>query len=346
MRRAIKVAGSYVPGLSAHLKEGAIPMRTILRIAAVFAALLIPGFATAQQYPTKPVKIVVPFPPGGVTDVATRLIAQRLSERLGQQVYIENVAGAGGNIGMGNVAKSPGDGYTILFASSSIVVNPNLYNRVTYDIDKDFIPVTKAGATPNSWVVNAEFPAKTMQDMIDLMKKEPGKYSVGSPGTGTTPSLSIEMLRLALNLNFVTVPFAGGGPMTTALLGGHTPIVCAALGNYANLIKEGKLRALAVTGAKRSVVLPNVPTLNELGIKGQEAETMTGVFVPGGTPKAIVDLLQKHISEVVRMPDIRDKLLAAGVEPEGNSQTEFAAYVKAEVVKWKKVIEDAKINKI
>jgi tripartite-type tricarboxylate transporter receptor subunit TctC len=317
-----------------------------MRIVALCAALVLSSSAFAQQYPTKPVKIVVPFPPGGVTDVVTRLIAQRLSERMKQQFYIENIAGAGGNIGMGNVAKSPGDGYTMLFASSSIVVNPNLYNRVTYDIDKDFIPVTKAGATPNSWVVNVNFPAKTMQEMIDLMNKEPGKYSVGSPGTGTTPSLSIGMLKLALNLNFVTVPFAGGGPMTTALLGGHTPIVCAALGNYANLIKEGKLRALAVTGAKRSAVLPNVPTLNDLGIKGQEAETMTGVFVPAGTPKAIVDRLQKEISEIVNTPDIKAKMLAAGVEPDGNSQADFTAYVKAEVAKWKKVIADAKINKI
>jgi tripartite-type tricarboxylate transporter receptor subunit TctC len=321
-------------------------MTTIMRIVAFCAALVFSGSAFAQQYPTKPVKIVVPFPPGGVTDIATRLIAQRLSERMGQQFYVENIAGAGGNIGMGNVAKSPGDGYTMLFASSSIVVNPSLYNRVTYDIDKDFIPVTKAGATPNSWVVNVDFPAKTMQQMIDLIKKDPGKYSVGSPGTGTTPSLSIEMLKLALGLDFVTVPFAGGGPMTTALLGGHTPIVCAALGNYANLIKEGKLRALAVTGAKRSAVLPEVPTLNDLGIKGQEAETMTGVFVPAGTPKAIVDRLQKEISEIVKMPDINAKMLAAGVEPEGNSQADFAAYVKAEVAKWKKVIEDAKIKKI
>jgi len=321
-------------------------MKTFLRSVALGAALVVSSAAFAQQYPTKPVRVVVPFPPGGVTDLATRLIAQKLSERLGQQFYVENLAGAGGNIGMGQVAKSPGDGYTMLFASSSIVVNPSLYNRITYDIEKDFIPVTKAGATPNSWVVNVSHPAKTMQDLIDLFKREPGKHSVGSPGAGTTPSLSIDMLRLALNLDFVTVPFPGGGPMTTALLGGHTPVVCSALGNYANLIKEGKLRALSVTGAKRSIVFPQVPTLNDLGIRNQEAETMTGVFVPAGTPKAIVDTLQREIAAIVRIPDIREKLLAAGVEPEGNSQAEFAAYVKAEVAKWKKVIEDAKIPKI
>ncbi len=302
--------------------------------------------AAAQQYPNKPVKMLIPFAAGGVTDIAGRLVAQRLSERLGQQFFIENVPGAGGNLGMGNVAKSPADGYTILLASSSIVVNPSLYAKVPYDIDKDFIPVTKAGGTPNSWVVNASHPAKTMKDLIELIKREPGKHSVGSPGTGTTPSLSIDMLRLALKLEFITVPFAGGGPMTTSLLGGHTPIVCGALGNYVNLIREGKLRGLAVTASKRSVALPDIPTLAEFGIKGQDAETMTGVFLPAGTPKPIVDLLQKEIAAIVNAPDMKARLLEVGVEAEGNSQADFAAYVRAEVAKWRKVIEDARIARI
>src|SRR5262245_62156782 len=156
--------------------RGGSPMKTAFRVAAVCAALAVAGAAFAQQYPTKPVRILIPFPPAGVTDNAGRLIAQRLSERLGHQFYIENQAGAGGNLGMSTVARSPGDGYTILLASSSIVVNPSLYSKVPYDIDKDFIPVTKAGGTPNSWVVNADFPAKTMKELIDMMKKEPGKY--------------------------------------------------------------------------------------------------------------------------------------------------------------------------
>jgi tripartite-type tricarboxylate transporter receptor subunit TctC len=185
-----------------------------------------------------------------------------------------------------------------------------------------------------------------MKELIDMIKREPGKYSVGSPGAGTTPSLSIEMLKLALNLDFVTVPFQGGGPMTQSLLGGHTPIVCSALGNYLNLIKEGKLRALAVTAKKRSVAWPEAPTLEELGIKDQEAETMTGVFVPAGTPKAIVDLLQREISAIVNAPDMKARLLQAGVEAEGNSPADFAAYVKADIAKWKKVITDAKIPHI
>ena len=321
-------------------------MNAIIRCFVALAMLALAAPSVAQQYPTKPVRVIVPFPPGGVTDTATRLVAQKLSERLKQQFFVENIPGAGGNLGMGQAAKAPGDGYTILVASSSIVVNPSLYKSLTYDIDKDFIPVTKAGGSPNSWVVNANFAPKTMRELIDLMKREPGKHSVGSPGAGTTPSLSIEMLRLALNLNFIVVPFAGGGPMTTSLLGGHTPIVCSALGNYANLITQGKLRALAVTTLKRSAAFPDVPTLEELGIRDQEAETMTGVFVPAGTPKEVVDLLQREISAIVNEPTMKQRLLTAGVEAEGNSQADFAAYVRNEVAKWRKVIADAKIPKI
>ncbi len=321
-------------------------MKTVARWAAFGAVFLMCGAANAQQYPTKSVKIIIPFPAAGVTDIATRLIAQKLSERNGQQFYVENIPGAGGNTGTGNAARQPGDGYTILITSSAIVVNPNLYAKVPYDLDKDFIPITKAGGTPNSWVVNANHPANTMKELIDLIKKEPGKHSVGSPGTGTTPSLSIEMLKHALKLDFVTVPFAGGGPMTTALLGGHTPIVCSALGNYVNLLKEGKLRGLAVTAKKRSAAMPDIPTLESFGVMGQEAETMTGVFVPAGTPKPIVDKLHSEFVAVVNDPDIKAKLLQAGVEAEGNSQADFAAYIKVEVAKWKKAIEDANIKKI
>ena len=321
-------------------------MRSIARLAAFCAVLLLAGSAFAQQYPNKPVKIVIPFPPAGVTDIVGRLVAQKLSERLGQQFYIENVAGAGGNLGMGQVARAPGDGYTILFASSSIVVNPSLYNKVPFDVAKDFIPVTKAGGTPNSWQINPNFPAQTMKDLIELIKREPGKYSVASPGAGTTPSLSIEMLKQALNLNFVTVPFAGGGPMVQSLLGGHTPIACSAIGNAMTLIKDKKIRVLAITANKRAEFAPDLPTLDELGIKNQEAETMTGVFVPAGTPKAIVDLLQKEISAIVNSPDLKKRLLELGVIPEGDSQEHFAAYVKNEIAKWKRVIEVGNIKKI
>ena len=239
-----------------------------------------------------------------------------------------------------------GDGYTILFASSSIVVNPSLYKKIPFDVNKDFIPVIKAGASPNSWLVNRNFPAKTMDELIDLMKASPGKLSVASPGTGTTPSLSIELLKQELEVSFVTVPFAGGGPMIQSVLAGFTPIACAAIGNSVPLIKQGKIRALAITSNKRLATLPDVATLDELGIKNQEAETMTGVFVPAGTPRPILELLEKEISTIVRMPDVTARLLDFGVIPEGDSSADFAAYIENEIAKWKRVIEIGKIDRI
>jgi len=315
----------------------------LLLTALAFAAV---PRAQAAGYPDHPVKIIVPFPAGGITDVVTRLIANHLAQRLGQNFFIEDIAGAGGNIGMGQVARSTGDGYTILSASSSIVVNPSLYKKVPFDVLKDFIPVTKAGATPNAWLVNNDFPAKTMQEMVSLMKANPGKYSVASPGTGTTPSLSIEMLKQDMGVEFVTVPFTGGAPLNTSLLGGFTPIAASAFGNVAPLILQGKVRTLAIASKQRLEALPDVPTLDEVGIKGEEAETMTGIFVPAGTPPAVVDLLQKNIAEIVRLPDVKDKLLSFGIIPDGDSSANFTQYCKDEIAKWKRVIEAGKIDKI
>jgi tripartite-type tricarboxylate transporter receptor subunit TctC len=321
----------------------------ILAVLAVVAAVLLTASATglrAADYPDHSVKVIVPFPPGGSTDIAGRIIVQKLAERLGQQFFIENIGGAGGNIGMTAAARAPHDGYTVLLSSSSIVVNPSLYKSMPFDVEKDFIPVTKVGATPNSWEVNAEFPAKTMKELIDLMQANPGKYSVASPGNGTTPSLAIEMLKQAFGVNFVTVPFAGGGPMAQSLLGGFTPISCNAVATTVALIKAGKVRALALTSRQHLETLPDVPTFGELGINDQESETMAGVFVPAGTPQAIVELLQREIAVIVRMPDVRQRLLEVATIPDGDSSADFAAYVKDEIAKWRRVIEIGKIEKI
>jgi tripartite-type tricarboxylate transporter receptor subunit TctC len=326
-------------------------MRNAFRVSALLLTLSIVLSITSRStlaagFPDRTVKVIVPFPAGGVTDIAARLITQKLSERLGQQFYIENIGGAGGNLGMANAAPAAADGYSVLFASSSIVVNPSLYRQVPFNVETDFIPVTKAGASPNSWLVNNDFAAKTMNELIDMMRADPGKLSVASPGTGTTPSLSIEMLKQGLGVSFVTVPFAGGGQMVQSLLGGFTPVACAAIGNSVALIKQGRIRALAITVKKHLATLPNVPTLDELGIKNQEAETMTGVFVPAGTPQPIVQLLQKEISAVVQEPDINARLEELGIVPEGDSSADFAAYVKDEIAKWKRVIETGKIDRI
>jgi tripartite-type tricarboxylate transporter receptor subunit TctC len=323
-------------------------MRNGIRFFVVLAALAIAAVSSLQaaDYPDHAVKIIVPFPPGGSTDIAARVIAPKLAERLGKQFFIEDIAGAGGNIGMAEAARAPGDGYTILFASSSIVVNPSLYKSLPFDVAKDFIPVTKAGASPNSWDINAEFPAKTMKELIDVVKASPGKYSVASPGNGTTPSLAIEMLKQGFDLSFVTVPFAGGGPMAQSVLGGFTPISCAATTTMVALIKSGKVRALALTSKQHLETLPDVPTFEELGIKDQDSETMVGVFVPAGTPQPIVEVLQKEIAAIVHLPDVKERLLDVATIPDGDSSDDFAVYVKDEIAKWKRVIEVGKIDRI
>ena len=323
-------------------------MRTLLRGLAACAALLV-AFAAAPasaKYPEKPVKIIVPFAAGGPTDVMARLLAAKLSSTLGQQFYIENVPGAGGNIGTANAARSAPDGYTILLASSSYVVNPSLYKNCPYDAEKDFIPVTLAAITPNILIVNPSIAAKTPKELIELIKANPNKFTFASPGIGTTPDLAAQLFKVTYNLNYAIAPYKGGGPVAQAVLANEVPMSFVALTPTTQLVLSGKLRGLAVTTKKRSAALPDVPTLAEAGIAGQESETMQGVFVPKGTPKEIVDLLQKEIAAAVGDPVIASKMKPLGFEPEASSSADFAAYVKEELAKWKKAIEDAKINKI
>ena len=324
-----------------------------MRIANVIArglalSVLFASAALAQVpgYPDRPVKIIVPFAAAGPTDVVARLIAQKLSEKFGQQFYIENIAGAGGNLAMGAAAKATADGYTILFVSSSFTVNPSLYVKAPYDAEKDFAPVTKAAGSPNGLFVHPDIPAKSVKELVELIRANPGKYTFASPGIGTTPHLSSELFKLTFGLDFALAPFAGGAPSIQSVVAGHTPMCFQAIPPATALVKDGKLRALAVTAATRSPALPDVPTLDELGIKDQEAETMQGVLVPAGTPQPIVDLLQVEMARIVSLPEVKDKLLAIGLEPSGMSQAEFAAYIKADLAKWKKVIADAKIPRI
>ena len=321
---------------------------TVARVLAAGAGLLLAsaGLAQSPGYPDRPVKIIVPFAAAGPTDVVARLITQKLSEKYGQQFYIENVAGAGGNLGMATAGRSPPDGYTILFVSSSYTVNPSLYAKPPCDPDRDFAPVTKAAGSPNGLFVHPSIPAKSVKELVDLLRANPGKYTFASPGIGTTPHLSSELFKLTFALDFALAPFPGGGPSIQSVVGGHTPMCFQAIPPATPLVKDGKLRALAITAKTRSPALPDVPTLDELGIKDQEAETMQGVLVPSGTPKPIVELLQAEIARIVNLPDVRDKMLAMGLEPDGMSSAEFAAYIKADVAKWKKVIADAKIPQI
>jgi tripartite-type tricarboxylate transporter receptor subunit TctC len=304
-----------------------------------------PSFAqTASGYPDHSVKVIVPFAAAGPTDVMARLIAQKLSDHLGKQFYVENQPGAGGNIGMASAAKASPDGYTILFVSSSYVVNPSLYPKIPYDPYTDFIPITVAGDSPNVLVVNPSLPVKNVKELVGLIKENPGKYSFASAGTGTTPHLSGELFKLTFDLDLVHVPFNGAGPAIQSTVAGHTPIAFTALPPAAPLAKGGQLRALAVTGKTRSEALPDVPTVEEAGIRGQEADTLQGVLVPARTPKDITDLLYHEIVKIVHEPDVKERFAALGFDPVANSPEEFTAQIKVEIAKWGKVIKDANIK--
>ena len=321
-------------------------MLHILTAATALCAAIGVSAASAAGYPDHPVKVIVPFAAGGPTDVMARLIAQKMSEDLKQQFYVENRPGAGGNIGMTEAARATPDGYTILVASSSFVVNPSLYAHAPYDPFKDFAPITLAAASPNILVVNAKFPAKSVKELIDILKKEPGKYTIANPGIGTTPQLAAELFKLELKLDATSVPFGGAGPAIQSAVAGHTPIAFTALPPTSPQVKAGTLRGLAVTSAKRSAALPDVPTLEEAGIKSQQSETMQGVLAPAKTPQDVVALLNKEIVKVMAMPDVKAKCAQLGFDPVADSPAQFTDYIKSEVAKWGKVIKDAKIPQI
>jgi tripartite-type tricarboxylate transporter receptor subunit TctC len=305
------------------------------------------SFARAQpvSYPDHPVRIIVPFAPAGPVDVVARIIGQKLTEHLGKQFFVENQAGAGGNLGMGNAAKAAPDGHTILFVSSSYVVNPSLYARVPYDPYKDFIPVTVAGDVANTVIVHPSVPAKNIKELVDLIRSGNGKYNnYAHAGVGTTPHLSGELFKLSAKLDLVHVPFPGAGPAIQSTVAGHTPIMFTTLAPAIPLIKSGNLRALAVMAKTRSPVVPDVPTMEEAGFKDQEADTFFAMLVPAGTPKPIVDLIYRETINVLKMPDVKERFASIGVDVVGNTPDEFAAQIRAEVAKWGKVIKDANIK--
>jgi tripartite-type tricarboxylate transporter receptor subunit TctC len=288
--------------------------------------------------------MIVPFAPGGPTDVIARVIAQKLSEAWAHQVVVDNRAGAGGNIGMGLGASSPPDGYSILVVSSSYVVNPTLYAKIPYDPYKSFIPVTNAAASPNVFTVHPSVPAKNMQELVALAKNNPKKYNAATPGNGTTPDLGVELLKLTTHIDLVRVPYGGAGPAVAAVIGNQVQIGSTALPPTTPHIQSGRLRAVAVTGAKRTSALPDVPTMAEAGFKGQEADTLQGVLLPAGTPKAIVVKVHSDIVKLLALPDVKERVAGLGFDIVASTPDQFAAQIKAEIEKWGKVIKAAGIK--
>jgi len=308
------------------------------------AAMAAPAVAWAQAYPTHAVRAIVPFPPGGATDIVARPIVQELSKRLGQPFIVENVPGASGDIGTARAAKAAPDGYTLLFAYSSHVVNLSLFDKVPYDPVRDFAPIPLAAASPAVLSVHPAFPAKTLEELIALIKANPGKYTYASGGTGTQPHLAAEQLRLSLGLDIAHVPYNGGGPALVSMIAGHTPVGFTTLPPTVPHIKSGKLRALAIAGAKRSRSVPDVPTMAEAGYPDVDGDTWVGVFAPAGTDTQVVALLNREIVGILAQSTMRERLMDLGYEPVGSRPDEFAAQIRTEIAKWAKLIRSAGIK--
>ena len=319
-------------------------VKTSLSCALLLAAAVCASSASAQQYPIKSIRLIVPFAPGGPTDVIARLVAAKLSENIGQQVVVDNRAGAGGNIGMGIAANATPDGYTLVVVSSSFVVNPGLYSKIPYDPYQSFAPISNLAASPNVFVVHPSVAAKSVPELIKLLQANPKKYSFATPGIGTTPDLSAVLLKLTANLDVATVPYAGAGPAVTAVIGNQVPLGCMAMPPATPHIQGGRLRALAVTSAKRSPALPDVPTMAESGLAGQEADTLQGALAPAGTPKAVVQRLHAELAKILAQPDMKERILGLGFEIVASSPEQFAAQIRQEVSKWEKVVKGAGIK--
>ena len=314
-------------------------MTRIGRLLGVVAfALSVTAFA--QTWPSKPVKWVVPFAPGGTTDILARTIGEKLTIALGQPIIVENRPGAGGALGAEFTAKAPADGYTIMGGTiSTHAINASLYKNLPYDPVKDFAPITLIVRVPNMLVVNPDIPAKNVGELIALMKANPGTYSFASSGNGTSQHLSGELFKSMAGVDMQHIPYKGSPPALQDVVGGQVSMTFDNITTAWPLAKGGKLRALAVTTAKRSAVAPDVPTLAESGLAGYEVGSWQGVFAPAGTPPAIVQRLNAEIVKIINMPDVKEKLVGLGAEPVGNTPEEFGALVKSEVAKWADVVK-------
>jgi tripartite-type tricarboxylate transporter receptor subunit TctC len=311
------------------------------------AVAAVADHAPAQTggYPERPIRLVVPFPPGGGTDAAGRIVADRLQARIGKPVIVENRAGASGNIATAAAARAANDGYTLLFASPTLVINPSLFANIGFDPVKDFVPISLAASTPPILVVHPSVPAHNLQELIALVKASPG-MTFGSPGAGTAQHLAGELMKLRLHLDIQHIPFNGGGPAVSAVLGNHIPMLFNALPAVEMLTKSGALRAIAVTTLRRTTFAPDVPTFDESGLPGFDVDQFTGVLAPAGTPKPIVDLLAEHLQAVIKDPETVSRLHAAGCEPIGTTSQEFAAILQRDLIKWHDIITRAGIPQI
>ena len=303
------------------------------------------SLAQAQDYPIRAIRLIVPFSPGGVADTSARVVADRLATRLGQQVIVENRAGASGNIGTQQVAQAAPDGYTLVLGfDGTMVINPWVFPNIPFDTVKDFVPVTKLGDATLIMVAHPSVAANNMKELIALAKTKPGTLSYGTSGTGGTPHLAGELLNQRAGISLVHIPYKGGGQAVGDVVGGQIPLVYTAIASAQQYVKSGRLKALGVSGAKRSSSLPDVPTFVESGLEGFVVDSWVGIFAPAKTPRAIVDRLQRELAAILATAEVRERYAVLGIDPVGNTSEQFGEQVRADLAKWEKVVKQANIR--
>ena len=319
--------------------------QTMLRVAFALTAVVVSTAAYAQSaYPDHKVRMIVPFAAGGPTDVIGRMVAERLSDAFGQQIYVEDLPGAGGNLGVEEAARAAPDGYTMLAVSTGFIINPSMYTKIGYDPSKSFAPISLVAASPNVVTVNPAVPAKNLKELIDLVKANPGKYSFAQPSTGSTPHLAGELFKQTFALDLVMVPFNGAPLAVNSTLGNHTPIAFTALPPAIGNIKDGSIRGIAILAKQRVAALPDLPTNIEEGVPGMESDTLTGIVAPVGTPQAIVEQWHAAIVKMIADPVIKNKLDTLGFVPVADTPAEFGDRIKSEAARWDKVVKAAGIH--
>ena len=332
----------HVPARARRVRRGAY---ATVFVPLVLAACSAQAFAAAgDTYPARPLRLIVPFSPGGGSDNIARLIAPRLTEALGQQVVVDNRPGANTNIGAGIVATAPPDGHTLLLANANHTINPALFRKLPFDPVKDFVPVASLADVANVLVVNAGLPVKSVRDLISLAKTKPGQLNFASPGNGTSSHLAGVLLQVLGQIDFVIVPYKGAGPAMTELVGGQVSMAVASMSSVMPHVKSGRLRALAVTTPKRSALMPDMPTMIESGLPGYVATNWFGVLASKGTPKAATATLHDALTRIIQDPDMQKKMAAQGTEPFISTSEAFGAFLRAEIAKWSKLVAQFNIR--
>ena len=319
-------------------------MNRFLCQVAIIAGLLVVSLAAAQSYPSRPVRVIVNFPPGAGTDIATRLVTAKLAEALGQQFLVDNRSGAAGNIGVELAARAAPDGYTLLTATAAAAISQTVFPRITFDLNRDFTPVAMLASAPFVLAVHPSVQAKSMQELVALAKAKPGQLSYATPGTGSSPHLAGELLKMQTGVDILHVPYKGMVPAVTDVMGGNVSIIFGNTLVVVPNVKSGRLRGLAITSARRSAIAPELPTIAETVVPGFESGTWYGLMAPAGTPREIVTRLNGAVTRIVQLADVREKLMAQGAEPLSGTPGQMGDFVRSEIAKWGKVAKAAGVR--